>query len=93
MEDTGIYNYLDCSTTHITPEDDQWLESIVIENEPLIVYSTGYGFWILVESAWDTVLIPAAVSAILQKALNAGCTWIKLDNCGVTHDDLPQYKW
>ena len=101
-KDNGVCNYLDCSTTHITEEDDKFLTNY---GEPfdgdLIIYPNEYGYWLhlmgMHENPKEFALITARLSDSLQavflKAKKEDCIWVKLDCDGFEHDDLPKYDW
>lgn len=101
ITDNGVCNYLDCSTTHITEEDDDFLtdESLDTRQPTLIVERTSYGYWLHaldsleLEEATEKGSLSKNIITILTKANQMKCFWIKLDNDGFVHDDLPKYDW
>lgn len=100
----GVYNYLDCSTVHISPEDESFLskaaepkdtESSLIVNR---IHPFEEGYWLHVPPDEDTFTQeseqwPKSVLAILRKAKKLKCYWVKLDRDGTVHHDLPEYEW
>ena len=90
---------MDCSTAHITREDDLFLEGGT-NTEPLIVNATDYGYWIYVPGdseefaeVRDSPLVSPSLKEVLKKAWRLDAVYIKLDSDGAVHDDLPTYEW
>lgn len=99
----GVFTYLDCSTVHITPEDDQYLKQIHDGSlyydmfpTPIMVYNLPnweeqYGYWIRFDDV-DYSISPA-LHQLKTFTESRGCQWIRLDRDGTIHEDLPQYTW
>ena len=99
-KDNGVYKYMDCSTTHITKEDDKFLDALTDDLSPdLIVDKYPYGYWMLLmddahlEEVLHSTTISDNIKGILRKAKELDCIWIRLDADGFEHGDLPKYDW
>lgn len=101
-KDTGVYKYLDCSTGHITEEDNEFLTEYRTPGPAdLIVRPNEYGYWIHSmdndenDQEFEEVISVLSISlqAVLRKCRKEGCVWINLDCNGFIHNDLPKYNW
>lgn len=97
----GVYSYLDCNTAHITQEDYQELKLVyrmrgAYEDHKIIIDKTDYGFWLYVPDNADMLnlgYLSTSLYHLFKKAHKYNCTWIKLDQDGIIHEDLKQYEW
>ena len=97
MKDTGIYKYLDCSTSHITEEESKTLASNpYIIGDVFNATPNEYGYWMNVPDNKEAIMeleIPKSVKDILCLALKKKCFWVKLDRDGFVHKELTKYDW
>ncbi|PRY38510.1 hypothetical protein CLV58_109237 [Spirosoma oryzae] len=100
----GIYTYLDCSDSHLTPEDIELIKSIMWDENPdppvLLLapstreYNFGYGYFLYSDTDGETpqeMGISENLHRVMEFAKSLGCNWIKLDPDGLIHEELPQY--
>ena len=89
------------STGHMTKQDSKILEAAATGNQAtgLIVYSSEC--WFLVycfqETAINVALREGYISKDLHRCLRIGnamgCTFVKFDRDGPSHDELPSHDW
>lgn len=96
--DTGIYKYMDCSTAHITENDNNFLTA---NYSDLIIYPfpimpNKHGFWLFVPGSEEEIKelkVSVSIKNVLVRAFKNDCQWVKLDADGLVHSDLKKYKW
>lgn len=93
-----LYYLMDCSTAHITKDDNDFLaEQVNTEFErTLIVTSQEYGFWVYVPYEMEQIMekeISDSLRTVLLKAFHANARYLLLDADGSDHEDLPTYEW
>ncbi len=94
-----IGRYLDCSTAHITKNDD----ALLTEGVDIRYDKHAYGYWIYVVCAEDDDGENVAVMQeygfskgfieLHQFAQKHRCGWIKLDRDGCDIPELKQFDW
>lgn len=95
MKDNGIYNYMDCSTRHITVEDNKFL---LLCHSFFVTIPHNYGCWISIFHDGDYFeenieKLSESLKAIFRKAISNKCNLINLDTDGFIHSDLVSYNW
>ena len=83
----GFFNYMDCSTRHITDEVCENILSI----ESLCVDTHSYGWWVFVANHIEAD-VPQCLRDVLLYASANNAEWVKLDCDGWVHDVLPKYN-
>lgn len=92
---SGVYAYLDCSTSHVARETMDAL-SAPTEESACGVFSLAYdcGTFIPVpDDLGERPDIPADLRHVLAHAKASGCTILRLDADGMVHSDLPVFDW
>ncbi len=92
----GVFNFLDCSTVHVTPADlDRLVTSDVLINYPyregFFVHSAGDGFQETINKARAAGFSDEMIEA-LQLANKLGCWWLRLDADGLKYDFLQTFE-
>ena len=95
----GVYNLLDCSTGHLSEEDNATLSTKAYPKE-LIVREHPYGYWIHVPTEHEDYTehianenIGQSIKDILKYAFQRECLWVNLDMDAILMDDLKSYEW
>lgn len=80
------------STTHITPETDEWLlHNITNVGVNLQPFSPG---WLLYTGGHEGIAdLPADLGQVLDWATRKGFAWVRLDPAGGEIAELPAYTW
>lgn len=92
----GVFKFLDCSTSHVTPADlNLLITSKVLLNYPYreghFVYSAGDDFQETMKAARAAGFSDGMIK-VLEYAHQAGCWWARLDADGTEFEFLPTYE-
>lgn len=94
----GVFQYLDCSTGHITRETMKMLEAG--DNQRLwnTVAPYEYGAFVGVPSFEGAsedqfASFPKDLMEVLKFAAQRDCQIVRFDADGFDHDELPRYEW
>ena len=101
-----ITKNFDCSTAHITAEDNRrLLEAIGDPQAPVIVYKYAEGYFIYVPTETDAFIggteketikaygFSDAFINLLKVAADLGCKYLQLDSDAMEYEDLPTFEW
>lgn len=99
--DTGIYEYLDISTAHITEADHELLTSgeTGVDHSVIVESYNGPAFWVFVDDEHevkDRLLedgFSAAFIKIFMFAQSRKIWWIRFDDDGVVHEQFAKFDW
>lgn len=98
----GVRKYLDCSTAHITEQDDDLLRS---SPSGLIIHQLEYGYLVYVapEGAAEVVDeqrdharaigLSESFIKVIDYARNQGCGWVKFDANAMYVPYLDTHNW
>lgn len=95
MKNLPIFKLMRISTAHITSETDDYLMSVIDDNDFMLqLFHTGYGYLISVpyDDELDTE-IPPDLKCCLEFARENDCAWLQLDSDGDVIDELKEYNW
>lgn len=95
-EREGVFTFMDCSTSHVTPHDlDLLCTSEVLLNYPYReghwVYCAGDYFQEMMKEARASGFSEGIIKA-LEKANREGCWWLRLDADGIEFASLFNYE-
>lgn len=94
----GIFQYLDCSTIHVTKKDMD-LFGGVSAHAILAIYTYPEGAWVYVVKSDDVcnklreIGFSEGFINVMDIAHSKGCYFIRLDCDGTIHDELKQFDW
>jgi len=97
-----INKVLDCSTAHITNNDNNLLKEASkdsVNQNPVIAYEYEYGFLVYVPE--DKDIRESALkygyskefTNLIDKARELNCKYLQLDGDGIVYYDAPQFDW
>ena len=91
----GVFKYLDCSTAHVTEEE---MDALVECVTPTSSYHDDYGCWMYcIDTVYDDDVSAwreyPNLFGIVRYALARGCMYVRLDQDGWEHENLPTFEW
>jgi hypothetical protein len=92
----GVYQYLDVYIGHITKRDDGLLNC---EDFPCTVYPYEDGYFVFVdlfledENEFRDFGMSPNFIALLQRATDLGCWWLRLDSAGTEFEEFEMFDW
>lgn len=102
-----ITKNFDCSTGHITVQDNKLLKKSVKDPEsPVIVYEYREGYFVFVSEDWKDGMggqdeasnikaygFSDAFVDLLRRTASLECKYLQLDGDAMEYEDLPTFEW
>tara|TARA_B100000929_G_scaffold108179_1_gene85696 strand:- start:4885 stop:5175 length:291 start_codon:yes stop_codon:yes gene_type:complete len=96
MKEPELYQCIALSTSHISLETMQYLDSLSPGDTPFTVMKRDEGFFIKLHTHYQDNLIkslPNDIAHLIAFALDMDCLLIELDRDAKVYDHLNTYEW